>query len=126
MQPQLVPDCWKVIAENCFVVDLLALSATSKEINEHIGGVVSIRRFQFKELIQLPLDNINQRPAYGCWCHLHWDDRVCARTIMNRILQITQHTISCVSYHNVDLWWSTLRAYKLLWRFEEYLEWRYS
>jgi hypothetical protein len=122
MQSQLVPDCWKVVAENCFVVDLLALSAVSKEINEHIGGVVSMRRFQFKELIQLPLDNINQHPRYGCWCHLHWVDRGCARTIMNRILQIMQHTTNCLTYHNNVNVLHALKVHKLLITKEEYLE----
>ena len=61
MQPQLIPDCWKVVAENCFVVDLLALSVASKEINKYTADVVSMRRFKFKKIQRKIIKDVCQR-----------------------------------------------------------------
>ena len=61
MQPQLIPDCWKAVAENCFVVDLLALSVASKDMHKNTLDVVSMRRFQFKKIQRKIIKDVCQR-----------------------------------------------------------------
>jgi hypothetical protein len=64
-------DCWKVIAENYFVVDMLSLSATSSDINKITSNIVSLRRSQFKSVEKIILDELKEYilicAAWGLW-----------------------------------------------------------
>jgi hypothetical protein len=95
MQPELIPDCWKVVAENCFVVDLLTLSAVSRDMRKYTSGIIGRRHFQFKELQKRTITGINQ---HGIKNENWWEAWIHSVTKYNVLY--TAHSITqwCNSY----------------------------